>query len=65
MKYRYIIIGEDYTVWGTNDEAQAKEASESEIVFNMETGLAVIDKEPLPDYCQSAIRNWGEVGKEE
>lgn len=38
MKFRYLIVHEDYTVTGTNDEKVAKAAAEFELVHDVLEG---------------------------
>lgn len=38
VKWKYVIIPEDYGVYGTNDRKIAIEASEFEIVYDVEAG---------------------------
>ena len=38
MKYKFLIVTEDYDVFGTNDEAKATAAAEYQQVYNVELG---------------------------
>lgn len=38
MKFRYLIVNEDYEVTGTNIEKIALQAASSEMVYDTETG---------------------------
>ncbi len=59
MKFKYLVITEDYELYGTNDEAAAKDATE---------WAQVVDLETMTNNCFNAEDEkdpWGKVYKRE
>ena len=59
MKYKYLILTEDYHLFGTNDFDDAVEAAESDMVFDVSTGAEILTPEQLAqglEHCN--IREW-------
>lgn len=57
MIYKFIIITEDYDVFGTNSEEEANEAAVYHVVYNLETFKLIGDG--YEDH-QRTMRQWND-----
>lgn len=60
MKWAYLLITEDYDVYGTNDKEKAIEAAKYEIVIDVVAGQQILSEHILADELEVREFGWSE-----